>query len=272
MLERITRARLLISIHQEPTVESFDNAPPSNAQQFTGIAPAALPQGFNQLPPGAREFARQYMPEDDNKDCLVSFEIVKEYKPAKSRVLREAAEAQGREPDASCEIYEDVTYIRKSVRGNDKLEVHRPSRAEDKREFPFSWQEFERGNLVADRGTSLNRLKGIDAPIIRNCHAKNVFTIEDLALVTDTWLHNLGTGARELRQQAVEYVAAHRQAPAGLELKSQLDEQKKQLEQAMELLRQQAAENEALRAQLARPKRGRPSRARAIEESLPSRA
>lgn len=250
------------------TMEAIDsrnpNAPPSVSQEFTNIAPSSRSAQFSQLSSGAQAFAKEYLPDDDNKDCIVSFEVVKELKPFKSQLLRDKAIAEGREPGAECEVYEDVTYIRKMVRGNDKLEVHRPIWPSDKREFPFAWQEFERGNKALFHGTPLAKLGGLDAPTVRALHAKNIFSVEDLALVTDTWLSNIGPGAREHRRRAIDFVESSKYAKAAtaspemIEMKSTLAEQRKMLDQAMDLLRKQAEENEALRAQI--PVKGKPGR------------
>jgi hypothetical protein len=163
------------------------------AQQFTGEA-SALPSlsGFSQ---SAKDFIKQYIPSDDDEGCIGTFETVREFKPAKSQVLREQAEKEGKVAGPECEIYENVVFIRINIRGNDKLEVHRPANEADKRRFPFAWQEFQKGEAAASRGTHLNKLPGLDAPTIRTYNAKNVFTVEDLALVTDTHLPNLGTGS-----------------------------------------------------------------------------
>ena len=229
------------------------NAPPSAAQQYTNEVPSSHTAQFNQLPAGAKAFAKEWMPDDDNKDCIVSFEVVSELKPFKSQILRDKAIAEGREPGLECEVYEDVVYIRKSVRGNDKLEVMRPVYPADKREFPYAWQEFERGNVGASRGTPLAKI-GLDSSVIRLYSSKNIYCVEDLALVSDTWLQNIGPGAREHRKKAAEFVAANKftQAakadPEVIEMKAALAEQKRMLDQAMELIRKQAEENEALKA------------------------
>lgn len=229
-------------------------------QQFTGIAPSSVPQGFGQLPVGAREFARQYLPEDDDSGAIGSFEVVKEHKPAKSRALREQAEASGREPGVECDVYEPVTYVRITIRGNDKLEVHRPAYEADKKRFPFAWQEFLRGESAPVRGTPLH-IMGMDASLIRSCQGKNVHCIEDMAKVTDTWLQNLGTGAREWRSKALEFVDSQKYTKAAsLEVaksaasNEQMQKLEEQLGQLLKLAQAQAAEIEALKAP---KKRGR---------------
>lgn len=200
-----------------------------------------LPAEALNLPEGAKQFIRQYMPDDDDKSVVVSFETVSEFKPFLSQ-------AEGRE------IYADVIYIRKSVRGNDKLEVVRPVREEDKRAFPFSWQEYLKGNQAAERGTNISKLPGVDAPALRQLHAKNIFTIEDMSLVNDSNLQNLGVGARELRRKAQEYLDAHKGAAQANELKAIVEKQSADLAKALDLITKLSEENAKLQKHKPGPK------------------
>jgi hypothetical protein len=194
---------------------------------------ASLPAEAANLPEGARQFIRQYVPADDGRDVIVSFETISEFMPAKTR-------------EAGREVYEDVIYIRKSVRGNDKLEVVRPVREEDKREFPFSWQEFQKGNEAAERGTNIAKLPGVDAPTLRLLHSKNIFTIEDMAMVNDNNLQNVGMGARELRRKAIEYVKAHEGVSEASGLRELVSKQSEDLAKAMALIEKLSEENAKL--------------------------
>jgi hypothetical protein len=202
--------------------------PEFDPNDFTpGVASQApLPAEAANLSEGAKQFIRQYVPADDGKDCIVSFEVKSEFMPFKSK-------------EANTEIYEDVIYIRKSVRGNDKLEVVRPVREEDKREYPFAWQEYQRGEAAAERGTSIAKLPGVDAPTLRHLHAKNIFTIEDLTMVTDSNLQNLGLGARELRKKAFEYIGTHQNVGRVDELQKTVETQSEQLARLMALCEKQ---------------------------------
>lgn len=246
-----------------------DNFDPNTfpAQQFTGVPPAAPNlSGFSQA---ARDFIKQYVPSDDDEGCIGTFETVREFKPAKSQALREQCQKEGKTAGPECEVYEDVTFIRINIRGNDKLEVHRPANEADKRRFPFAWQEFQKGEAAASRGTHLNKLPGLDTPTIRSYNAKNVFTVEDLALVTDTHLPNLGIGAREKRQQAVEYVQSikgsavvqaqiRESQDAVAQMRETVASQGEQLAKALALIEKQSAEIEKLTSP---KKRGRPPKA-----------
>lgn len=209
--------------------------PEFDPNDFTpGIASnARLPAEAAGLSEGAKQFIRQYVPADDGKDCVVTFEVRQEFQPFKSK-------------EAGHEIYEDVIFIRKSVRGNDKLEVVRPVSDADKREYPFAWQEYQKGEQAAERGTSLAKLPGVDGPTLRLLHAKNIFTIEDLTMVNDSNLQNLGLGAREMRKKAFEYLESHKSVEEAGGLRELVSQQSADLARAMALIEKQNEELQRL--------------------------
>jgi hypothetical protein len=214
-------------------VDSFEDSAPSEA---------AITSTVGGLSAGAQAFIRQFQPADDDSGCIATFETVREFKPFKTQQAKAAAEAAGKPFGVTDEVYEDVTYIRINIRGSNLREVHRPIREEDKRRFPFSWQEYQKGEKAAARGTPLNKLAGMDPSILRHYHALNVFTIEDLSLVSDLGLQNLGTGAREFRRSAQEWVESRKPAQAAdpqlldlvSRMDSKLDSQQATIEKLME--------------------------------------
>jgi len=199
-------------------VDSFEDSAPSDV---------VITSSVGGLSAGAQAFIRQFQPADDDSGCIATFETVREFKPFKTQQAKAAADAAGKPFGVTDEVYEDVTYIRINIRGSNLREVHRPIRDEDKRRFPFSWQEYQKGEKAASRGTPLNKLAGMDPSLLRHYHALNVFTIEDLSLVSDLGLQNLGTGAREFRRAAQEWVEARKSAqatdPQLLELVARMD-------------------------------------------------
>lgn len=205
-----------------------------HAPFYDSKPPSSLPAGYAGLSEGAKKFIREHVPEDDGTDVIVSFETVSEYQPFKTKKAREL------NPDAE-DIYDDVLYIRKNVRGNPLLEIHQPANEQHKRQFPYAWQEFNKGTALSARGTPLSKL-GIDAQVVRVCNACNVYTVEDLAMVTDTFLPNIGTGGRELRKRALAYVESSKHAP-------DLSAMQGQINRMMTLLQAQSQENERLKAE-----------------------
>lgn len=190
------------------------------------------------LSAGARAFIKEYAPQDDDSGCVVSFETVREFKPFLTRQAQEKAEAEGRTPGPECEVFGEETFIRINIRGNDKIEVHRPVRDEDKRRFPYAWQEYKRGSQHQQRGTPLARL-GIDSSVVRQYHARNVWTVEDLAQVNDNNLQNLGTNAREFRRAAQEFLQSAPSASSQA-MQAQIDSLSEKLAKAMQLIEQQS--------------------------------
>lgn len=219
-------------------VDSFEESAPSDT---------AMVSSASGLSAGAKAFIRQFQPADDDAGCIATFETVKEFKPFKTKQVQDKLEADGRPFTALDEVYEDVIYIRINIRGSNLREVHRPIREEDKRRFPFSWQEYLKGEKAACRGTPLVKLAGMDAPLVRHYHALNVFTIEDLALVSDIGLQNLGTGAREFRRNAQEWMEARRPIATDPAVLETLAGQQAQLAQAMALIEKLSEENEKLK-------------------------
>lgn len=200
------------------------------------------------LSEGAKAFIRQFQPADDDTGCIATFETVKEFKPFKTQEAKKLAEATGKPFTSLDEIYEEVIYIRINIRGSNLREVHRPIREEDKRRFPFSWQEYQKGEMAAARGTPLSKLAGMDISIIRHFGALNVFTLEDLVLVSDLGLQNLGTGAREFRRAAQEWLDTRKPAVADNTLRETVLKQEEKLSKAMALLERLSEENAQLKA------------------------
>lgn len=231
----------------------------SDVDTFEESAPGdvAITSSVGGLSAGAQAFIRQFQPADDDAGCIATFETVREFKPFKTQEAKKEAEAAGRPFTVADEVYEDVIYIRINIRGSNLREVHRPIRDEDKRRFPFSWQEYQKGEKAAARGTPLVKLAGMDPSIVRHYHALNVFTIEDLALVSDLGLQNLGTGAREFRRAAEEWVESRKPAaetdPQVLDLIARMD---KKLDSQQATIERLMEENAKLKAAPAKKKPG----------------
>lgn len=173
------------------------------------------PDAFHSTARSEREFLRQYVPQDDDEGVIANFERVREYQPFLSK-------QQGRD------VYVDRDYVRIRIRGNDKLEVHRQATEQDKRRFPFAWQQYQLGKQQSVRGTPLDEI-GISSSMIPAFHAKNVFTVEDLALVDDNNLGNLPAGARDWRHKARSLLELKERAEGSQTAIQQLTEQNRQL-------------------------------------------
>jgi hypothetical protein len=169
------------------------------------------PEAFGVSTGSQASFLKQYVPNDDDEGVTATFFVKEEVMPFLSQ-------------QAGKEIKEKKQYVRIVVKGNDKNVVIRPVTDLDKKRFPFSWQQFERGEDQSKRGTALYDLFDSDSEIVPHYHALNVFTLEDLSQVSDGNLQMLGSGARENRLRAKEYLEKVRDAGKVRELEARLAE------------------------------------------------
>jgi hypothetical protein len=151
------------------------------------------PEAFGTSGGSQAAFLKQYVPTDDDEGVTATFFVKEEVMPFLSQ-------QQGKE------VKEKKQYVRIVVKGNSLNVVIRPVTEQDRRRFPFSWQQFERGEDQSKRGTALQELFDADSEIVPHYHSQNVFTLEDLAQVSDSNLQSLGAGARENRLKAKEYL------------------------------------------------------------------
>lgn len=78
----------------------------------------------------------------------------------------------------------------------------------DAAEFPAQWRAFQDGQQAVPEGTPLSILFP-DAPeVVENLRHFKVFTVEQLANVTDSNLGALGMGSRKMQQDAQAYLKA----------------------------------------------------------------
>lgn len=93
-------------------------------------------------------------------------------------------------------------------------------------------------------GMPIEKWPLVDVGVAQTLRSRNVYTVEQLAEVADSALHNLGTGGRTLRDQAKAYVTARQ---FGVPIAQQTAENT-ELKTEVERLK---AENDALKQQIA---------------------
>jgi hypothetical protein len=146
------------------------------------------PASFAPTARSEKEFLKQYVPQDDDEGVSAYFYKKDVFQPFESKQQKK-------------DIFKPVDYVCIRVLGNDKMEHHAPARDDDKRRFPYVWQQYESGKSQAIKGLPLEEL-GIPGGMVNTYYAKNVFTCEDLARVSDGNLQMLPAGTRELRHKA----------------------------------------------------------------------
>lgn len=107
--------------------------------------------------------------------------------------------------DAGHPVFDDVEYIRIIVPGDKQNEVHRPATEMDKRRHPRQYADFKAGAREAQSGLPLKEWPAISASQAKELAHFHVYTVEQLANVSDGNIQNLGP-VRALQAKARDYL------------------------------------------------------------------
>ena len=127
--------------------------------------------------------------------------------------------------------------------GDNKTIVNRQVREDDKMRWPKHWMAYQAGEEFKAEGFPLEQWPEVDEGMVRELNHLRIYTVEQLAAVTDQNLSNIGLGARELIAKAKAFADVRKDSEA-------VSKYAAQAEQALaesELLRN---ENKALAARL----------------------
>lgn len=136
-------------------------------------------------------------------------------------------------------VQKDFVEIR--ISGNDKEIYFGPANEEMQRRFPEEWAAYLKGAGPERIGTPVNRWPQLTQNQVRNLEQHAIYTVEDMAAVTDAGLQNLGMGARKLREDAQKFLSL---ASAAAEV-AQLDELREEnagLKSQLQVLQEQMSE------------------------------
>jgi len=167
------------------------------------------------------------------------------------------AERQGAESEkAGREIFKDVPYIWIRFPGDQTREVRRRvdktgrrnMGVSDLERFPRQWAAFENQQEDVHEGTPITEWAPVSKSLALNYKALNIHTVENLAAVPDSALHNMGHGSREMRDKAIAWLNSASGSAELLELTKQNADLREDID--------------ALKAQIADlpKKRGRPKK------------
>ena len=118
------------------------------------------------------------------------------------------AEYQGHESEvAGHPVYKDVPYISIVFAGDSTKKVVRPVKVNDQdgapsdlQRFSAQWDRFQKGEEQSADGWKLREWPAVSRSLCKTLEQMNIFTVEQLAGLTDTALSFLG--AREWREKA----------------------------------------------------------------------
>lgn len=158
--------------------------------------------------------------------------------------------------EAGRPIFEDREVVTIIIGGDKHSEVVREVEPYDRERFGEAYAKFKRGLEGKDQisGTPLQQWPLMKPSQIREFEAINIYTVEQLAALSDTMKQNIGMGAHELVAAAKAFL----DAAAGGALAGQLAAENERLKQDMEALRTQVQTlADRLEAADRKPGRGR---------------
>lgn len=150
----------------------------------------------------------------------------------------ESSEKQGRQ------IFVDREFIKIIPVGDKNTVVCRPVNLKDDGvmppdnvRWPSQYAAFKNQQIQVNEGTPVEELPWLSKSQAMMFKSVNVHTVEQLAAVSDTNLSNLGMGARELREKAVNFIA-NANGGAGV---GKLEKENKELRIELEAMKNQMA-------------------------------
>lgn len=105
-------------------------------------------------------------------------------------------------------IYKDTAMVHIRFPGDRTREVFTRAKPEHQHRFPRQWAQFQQKVSQGHVGTPLEEWGPISKSHALTLKGVNVHTVEHLASVPDSALHNIGHGARALRDKAIAWLKA----------------------------------------------------------------
>lgn len=134
-------------------------------------------------------------------------------------------------------IYRDVEYVKVMIPGDKNTVVCRPvchnfqgMTPPDTQRWPNQYQAFKNQQVQVNEGTPLEHWAPISRSQAMSLKAVNIHTVEHLAGVSDANLHNLGMGARDLREKAIAFLEQAKNGAGLLQLQEENASLRTQLE------------------------------------------
>jgi len=115
-----------------------------------------------------------------------------------------------RDEDATREagkpVFANVPFVKIIAPGNDKEVVDRIVLQRDKERFPKEWYKFTHNEAPEVDGTPIEFWPQLDKAQADTLKANNIFSVENLAGVSDQDISGLGMGMLELKKKAKTWI------------------------------------------------------------------
>ncbi len=151
----------------------------------------------------------------------------------------------------------------------DKLTVHDVPATENlKRRYARQWAMFEQGRGEEHVGMDLNLLFPGQPSLVKNLQANGIHVVEELAMISDNAVGQMGMGADRWREKAKKFLAQAKDTAALTQVTAENDKLRAEMDDLREQMKMMTtAMNRvplpAEEADPTAPRRGRPPKARA---------
>lgn len=135
-------------------------------------------------------------------------------------------------------VYAQVPFVRIYVPGDKTKVVDRAVRMQpfgdapaDPVRFAAQWAAFKAGAVAEQSGTPLAQWATVTAQQVRDLNSVNVWTVEQLAMVPDTALDQIGHGGRVIRDMAIARVESAKDEQFSMQMAAQNADLQRQLDE-----------------------------------------
>lgn len=104
------------------------------------------------------------------------------------------------------EVTEDRDFVEIVVIGMDKQIVTTEAKQQHKERFPEEWAAYRRGESPSLNGTPIEDWPLIPEAQLKSLRVLNIYTVEDVAGLTDAGIQKVGMGGYKLRDAAKKFV------------------------------------------------------------------
>ena len=144
-------------------------------------------------------------------------------------------------------IFDDIPHCRIHIPGDKTLVIDEPVTDEYKRRFPEQWEKFQKGLTQSPEGTPLEQWPQLTTGQVHEFKALNVFTVEQLAGMSDSSAQRF-MGGHDIRRKAATFLKVAKDSAEAQRLVTVNAELEGRLAQQDDLLKQMSARLEAMEA------------------------
>ncbi len=124
--------------------------------------------------------------------------------------------------DANRPVYQNVPHVHIQQPG-ERDNFEQPATQEHASRFPRQWEAYQKKQSAKIDGTPLSVLFPTDPALVKTMEHVNIFTVEQLAALSDTAIQNIGMGGREFVSRAKAYLEAADKGKGFNDLSEKLD-------------------------------------------------